>query len=65
MAGAGRVRLHGVDALRLFLRPEPTVARRACWTCSRFCRKPLAALRVDGATVERACEATVGLSSRH
>ena len=65
MAGAGRVRLHGVDALRLFLRPEPPVARRACWTCSYFHYEALAPLRVDGGTVERACEASGVLSSRH
>ena len=64
MAGAGRVRLHRVGALRQLLRLERPVARRACWTCSRLHRKPLAALRVDGGTVERACE-TGGLSSRH
>ena len=58
MAGAGRVGLLRARALRQLLRLEPPVARRACWTCSRFCKKPLAALRVDGATVERACEAT-------
>ena len=65
MAGARRVRLHGVDALRRFLRVEPPVARRTCWTCSHLHMKPLAALRVDGATVERAFEATGVLSSRH
>ena len=43
---------------REFLRPEPPVARLASLTCSRIRKKPLAALRVDGATVERACEAT-------
>ena len=66
MAGAGRVRLRRARALcQLFrararcqlLRVEPSVARRACCTCSRLHREPLAALRVDGATVERACEA--------
>ena len=36
MAGAGRVRLHGVDALRRFLRVEPPVARFARRTCSRL-----------------------------
>ena len=36
MAGAGRAWLHCVDALRLFLRLERPVARRACWTCSRL-----------------------------
>ena len=65
MAGAGRIRLHRARALRQLLRVEPPVARRACWTCSRFHRGPLAPLRVDGGTVERVCEATVGLSSRH
>ena len=65
MAGAGRDQQHGLDALRWFLRLEPPVARPACWTCSRLHMKPLAALRVDGATVERACEAAGVLSSRH
>ena len=36
MAGVGRVRLHGVDALRQLLLVEPSVARRTCWTCSRL-----------------------------
>ena len=33
-------------------------------TCSRFREESLAVLCVDGTTVERACEATNGLSSR-
>ena len=64
MAGAGGVRPLRVDALRQLLHVEPPVVRRTCRTCSRLHREPLAALRVDGATVERACEATGSLSSR-
>ena len=64
MAGAGRVRLHRARALRQLLRVEPPVASRACSTFSRLHRKPLVALRIDGATVERACEATGVLRSR-
>ena len=58
MAGAGRVRLHRARALRLFLCLEPPAVRRACSTCSRLHWGPLAALRVDEATVERAFEPT-------
>ena len=46
MAGAGRVRLHGVDALRRFLRLERPVARPACWTCSRT--RPAPAMSPSG-----------------
>ena len=60
MVGAGRVRLHGVDTLRRFLRLERSAARRASRTCSRFHWKPLAAFCVDGATVQRAFEPTGG-----